>query len=152
MTASIARLAVAAAALAAISLSLAAPAGATGTVRIFEPDGTTKTYMNVRIEIRDAAMAITSNDGQGTLVLGKAACTKVGELLRCLPYDATLLQNGTRLHIALASGTVWLNPSGTTQALSHSSVQLPPKGVLLAVKTKRGTYVTMTGTVDEVQR
>jgi hypothetical protein len=150
MTGFIERRAVAAAALAALSLT--APAGATGTVRIAQPDGTTKTYTNVRIAIRDAAMAITSSDGQGTLVLGKAACTKVGELLRCLPYDATLLQNGTRLHVALASGTVWLNPSGTTQPMSHSSAQLPPKGVMLAVKTKRGTYVTLTGTVDEVQR
>jgi hypothetical protein len=146
------RAAVSAAVAAALSIALAAPARATGTIRIALPDGSTRTYTNVRIAIRDAAMAITSSDGQGTLVLGKAACTKVGELLRCLPYDATLLQNGARLHIALASGTVWLNPSSVTQPLSHSSAQLPPKGVVLAVKTKRGTYVTLTGTVDEVQR
>lgn len=97
-------------------------------------------------------MAITSSDGQGTVVFGKASCTKVGELVRCLPWDATLFQNGAKLHIPLASGTVWLNPSGSYQQLSHSSTRLPPKGVLLVAETKRGTYVTLTGVVDEVHR
>jgi hypothetical protein len=127
------------------------PAYATGTVVVLQRDGSEKTYTNVRISIRNESMAITSSDGQGTVVLGKAACTKVGALLECLPYDATLLQNGQKTHISLQSGTVWLNPSPTTQTLSHSSTQLPPRGVLLAVRTKRGTYVTLTGIVDEVQ-
>ena len=128
------------------------PARAIGTVRILQNDGSTKTYKNVRISIRDESMAITSSDGQGTLVLGKAACTKVDELLECLPYDATLFQNGMRFHIVLQSGTVWLNPTKTEQRLTHSSTELPPRGVMLAIRTKRGTYVTMTGIVDEVQR
>jgi hypothetical protein len=136
----------------AVLLALPAPASATGTARIQLYDGSVKVYSNVKIFIRDESMAITSSDGQGTLVLGKAACTKIGELLRCLPYDATLLQSGQRTHIPLQSGTVWLNPSGTTLQLAHSSTQLPPRGVLLAVKTKRGTYVTLTGVVDEVQK
>ncbi|MBV8531309.1 MAG: hypothetical protein JO104_08315, partial [Candidatus Eremiobacteraeota bacterium] len=122
------------------------------TVQIALYDGTNRTYTNARIFIRDDSMAITSSDGRGTLVLGKAACTKVGDLLRCLPYDATLFQNGQKVHIPLQSGTVWLNPSSTTQPLANSSTQLPPRGVLLAVKTKRGTYVTLTGVVDEVQK
>jgi hypothetical protein len=128
------------------------PASATGTVVIAHPDGSESTYPNVRIIIWNQSMAITSSDGQGTVVLGKAACTKVGELVKCLPWDATLFQNGQKVHIALQSGTVWLNPSGTTQQLSHSSTELPPRGVLLAVRTKRGTYVTLTGVVDEVHR
>ena len=141
------------AALAALPVALpAGPASATGTVRVVQRDGSDKTYTNVRISSRNESMAITSSDGQGTLVLGKAACTKVGELLECLPYDATLFQNGSRFHIALQSGTVWLNPGKTEQRLSQSSTALPPRGVMLAVRTKRGTYVTMTGIVDEVQR
>ncbi len=128
------------------------PAGATGTARVVQRDGSQKTYTNVRISIKNGSMAITSADGQGTIVLGDAACTKVGELLECLPYDATLLQYGRKTHIALQSGTVWLNPSKTRQPLSHSSTQLPPRGVLLAVRTKKGTYVTLTGVVDEVQK
>ncbi|MGB6521165.1 MAG: hypothetical protein WBE83_05280 [Candidatus Cybelea sp.] len=133
----------------------AVPSGAayaTGTALVQQRDGSEKTYTNVRISIRNESMAITSSDGQGTIVLGKAACTKVRELVECLPYDATLLQNGQSTHIALQSGTVWLNPSETAQELSHSSTQLPPRGVLLAVRTKKGTYVTLTGVVDEVQK
>jgi hypothetical protein len=129
-----------------------ARANATGTVLIQQPDGSEKTYLNVRIIVWNESMAVTSSDGKGTVVFGKAACTKVGELVRCLPYDATLFQNGQTMHIFLKSGTVWLNPSQTTQQLSHSSTQLPPRGVLLAVRTKRGTYVTLTGVVDEVRK
>jgi hypothetical protein len=128
------------------------PARATGTATIQHPDGTQKTYENVRIVIWNESMAITSSDGKGTVVIGKASCTKIGELVRCLPWDATLFQNGEQLHIPLQSGTVWLNPATTTQQLSHSSTELPPHGVLLAVRTKRGTYVTLTGVVDEVHR
>jgi hypothetical protein len=128
------------------------PARATGTVRILQNDGSTKTYKNVRIAIQNGSMSITSADGQGTLVLGKAACTKVDELIECLPYDATLFQNGMRTHIALQSGTVWVNLSRTEQRMTHSWTELPPRGVMLAFHTRKGTYVTMTGIVDEVQR
>jgi len=141
-------------AVAALAASFVAPgpARATGTATIQQPDGTRKTYSNVRIVILDASLAITSSDGKGTVVFGKAACTKVGELVECLPYDATLFQNGEKMHIALKSGTVWLNPGDTTQPLSHSSTQLPPRGITLAAQTKRGTYVTLTGIVDEVRK
>lgn len=102
------------------------PASATGTVLVLQRDGSEKTYTKVRISIRNESMAITSSDGQGTVVLGKAACTKIGALVECLPYDATLLQNGQKTHISLQSGTVWLNPSPTTQTLSHSSSAFLP--------------------------
>jgi hypothetical protein len=127
-------------------------AGATGTVRILQRDGSQKTYTNVRITVRDQAMWITSSDGRGTLVFGKAACTKIDALLECLPYDATLYQNGEKRHVPLQTGTVWINPTKTNQPLTHSSTQVPPRGVLLAVETKAGTYVTLTGVIDEVQR
>jgi hypothetical protein len=128
------------------------PASATGTARIQQRDGSVKTYTNVRIVVQNESMAITSSDGVGTLVLGKAACTKVGELLRCLPYDATLEQHGQATHVPLQSGTVWLNPSNTNQQLTHSSTQLPPRGVLLSLQTKAGTYVSLTGIVDRIQK
>lgn len=127
-------------------------ASATGTARITQRDGSVRTYSNVRIAVRDQAMWITSSDDRGTLVFGKAACTKVGELLECLPYDATLYQNGEKRRIPLQSGTVWLNPTKVGQQLTHSSARLPPRGVLLAVLTKAGTYLTLTGVVDEVQK
>jgi hypothetical protein len=128
------------------------PTNASGTIRIQQTDGSTKTYTNVRIVVLADSMMITSSDGEGTLVLGKAACTKVGELLRCLPYDATLEQHGQATHIPLKSGTVWVNPSSTTQQLTLSSTQLPPRGVLLSIQTKAGTYVSLTGVVDRIQK
>ncbi|HZV76146.1 MAG TPA: hypothetical protein VFF63_00145 [Candidatus Babeliales bacterium] len=128
------------------------PARAAGTVVIAHPDGTTSTYTTVHIIVWNESLAVSSADGKGTVVFGKAACTKIGELVECLPYDATLFQNGQKTRIPLRSGTVWLNPTTTAQPLSHSSAQIPPRGVLLAVKTKRGTEVTLTGTVDEVKK
>ena len=75
-------------------------------------------YKNVVIAIRDQQMEVTTSDGVGTLVIGKAACTKVAELVECLPYDATLYQGGHKVRIMLKSGTVWLNPTTSSQPLS----------------------------------
>lgn len=130
----------------------AAPAAASGTAVITQPDGSTKSYANVHVAIWNESLAVTSSDGKGTVVFGKASCTKVGELVRCLPWDATLFQNGGKVHIALQSGTVWLNPTSDYQMLSDSTEKIAPHGVLLAVRTKRGTEVTLAGTVDEVHR
>jgi hypothetical protein len=143
--------AVAAAAACAV-LVLSSPAEARGTARIQQQDGTVKTYNNVYVRIKNQAMALTSSDGKGTLILGKAACTEVAALIRCLPYDATLDQNGKSLHIPLQSGTVWLNPTKEAQTLTGSSTKLQPRGVLLSIETAKGTYVSLTGTVDEVQK
>lgn len=129
-----------------------AAARATGTVVIAMRDGSSRTYNNVHVTIWNESMAVTSSDGQGTVVFGKASCTKVGELVKCLPWDATLFQNGEKLHVALQRGTVWLNPTTDYQSLTGSSQKIAPHGVLLAVRTKRGTYVTLTGVVDEVHR
>jgi hypothetical protein len=153
MNALIARVFFSAAIAAGIVAAPLAPANATGTVIVQQRDGTTKTYRDVRIAIEDQAMAITSADKKGTLVLGKAACTEVGELVKCLPYDATLLQGGMKFHIPLkVGGTVWINRSATNQQLPQSSEHLPPHGVLVAVTTIKGTLVSLTGVVDEVQK
>ncbi len=128
------------------------PAGATGTARIQQRDGSVKTYTKVRISIDGQSMTLTSSDGKGTVYIGKAACTKVGELVRCFPYDATLDQGGKTTHIVLQSGTVWVNPTSTRLALPSSSTQLPPRGVMLSMQTKAGTYVSLTGTADEVKK
>lgn len=129
---------------------LRAPASANGTAKIQQPDGTIKTYTDVQIRANRDDLALTSSDGKGTLVFGRASCTKVGEVLECLAYDATLFQNGMTTHIPLKYGTVWYNPSETTQTLSNSSTQLPHHGILLTAESKRGTYVSLTGVLDGV--
>jgi hypothetical protein len=117
-----------------------------------QSDGSAKTYRDVLIRIERGELALTSSDGQSVLVIGKAACTGEGGLVKCLPFDATLYQNGGKYRVALSSGTVWLNPSTVTKPLSFTSAHLQPHGVMMSVTTKRGTYVSLTGTVDEVER
>src|SRR5215469_1472292 len=130
----------------------AIPAFASGTALVEQHDGAIKTYHDVVITIRNEEMLLTTSDGAGTLVIGKAACGKIGELVRCLPYDATLYQNGQKVRVMLQSGTVWFNPTPVDQPLSFSSAHLPPHGVLVSMTTKKGTYVSLTGTVDVMQK
>jgi hypothetical protein len=137
---------------AALVVSTTAIAAATGTIRVQQSDGDVKTYQNVKIRVANQTLWITSADGKGTIVVGKAACDEVGALIRCLAYDATVVQNGRTLHVPLATGTVIVNPTKVPQQLSHSSTQLPPRGILLTAESRRGTWVTMKGTIDEVQR
>jgi hypothetical protein len=125
-----------------------APASAKGTAKIQQPDGSIKTYTGVEIRANRDNLALTSSDGKGTLVFARASCTKVGEVLECLAYDATLFQNGVTMHIPLKYGTVWYNPSDMTQTLSNSSTQLPHHGILLTAESKRGTYVSLNGVLD----
>lgn len=125
---------------------------ASGTALVVHPDGSTKTYNDVFIQIRNEELSVTTADGVGTLVIGKAACTKIGELLKCLPYDATLYQNGWKDRIKIKSGTAWFNPTMVPQPISHSSAHIPPHGILLSLTSQKGTYLSLTGTVDEIKK
>jgi hypothetical protein len=129
------------------------PAAATGTVLIQQKDGSTRTYDDVLVRIRNAELAVTTAAGDGTLVIGKDACEAVGKLLKCLPYDATLYQNGGKFHVAIEpGGTVWLNLTSSKQPLPHSGAGLAAHGVLLSITSKKGTYVSLTGTIDEIRK
>jgi hypothetical protein len=140
------------ASVAAILVSATAAAEASGTARIQLPDGAVATYTNVQIRISDKAMWLTSSDGKGTIVISKAACSAVGKLVRCLPYTLTLEQSGTTRPIVMETGTVWFNPSDARQPLPLSSLELPPQGVVLALHTKAGTFVSLHGTIDKVSK
>jgi hypothetical protein len=141
------------AALAALTIAAAtAPAGATGTATVRQSDGTVKTYTSVKVRLAREELALTSSDGQGTLVIAKAACTKAGSLVECLPYDATLFQGGQEREIVLRSGTVWLNPTTSPQLMPNSYAHVQPHGVVVSITSKSGTHVSFTGTVDEVQK
>ena len=124
----------------------------TGTARIQQRDGSVKTYQNVRISIENKQMSITSADRAGTLVIGKAACSSVGKLVQCLPYSATLKQHGATRSIAIQSGSAWFNPGDVGEQLPLSSTQLPPRGVLVSIRTKSGTYFSLSGVVDDLKK
>jgi hypothetical protein len=130
----------------------ALPAGATGVVHIQPKSGPVKTYSDVKIALDSASMALTTSDGVGTLYVGRAACTTVGQLIKCAPYDATYIANGVSTHIELVDGNAWLNPSKSAHPIPDSNSMLPPGGVVMTMHSKAGTTVTLSGTADVVQK
>ena len=137
-----------------LSILLAVPeaVSAAGSARIQQANGDVRSYPNVRIVIENKQMSVTSADGVGKLVFQKAACSAVGKLIRCYPYAAVLYQRGQARQINIERGTAWLNPTAVGEQLPRSSTMLPPRGVLLSVLTKAGTYLSLTGTVDQLKR
>ncbi len=125
---------------------------AQGTLRAQESDGTVRVYDNVSIKIVHRTMRIGSHDGKGTLVINQAACSYVGELERCFPQKVSLEQGGATKTIDLKNGTIYVNPTDQSQQLPLSSQQIPRHGVVLEFNTQRGTYVSMTGTIDGLVR
>ena len=125
-------------------------ARAEGTVTIQQSNGTTNTYDKVTIKVIHSSLFVTSQDGKGTLIINRAACSYQGKILVCLPTSVALVQSGATSPVDLTTGTVYVNMSHTDQQLALSTTKVPPHGVLLSFTTKKGTYVTMTGRIDQV--
>jgi len=126
-------------------------ASARGSVRIEQIDGSVKTYAGVHLRLSGGNLHIGSADGRGTLEVSHAACSYVGALQRCLPYALVLRQDGAH-RITFDRGTIYFNLTDTPQPLPHSSKTVPPNGVLALLKTKRGTYISIAGRLDEVTK
>ena len=124
-------------------------ASATGTVRIQQSDGAVQLYPNASITISNKALHITTADKKGTLVIDRAACSFVGQVMRCLPYSMTLDQGGGSHPLDFQRGTVYLNLTDDKQPLAYSSKQLPPHSIMLSLTTKVGTIVDITGSIDK---
>ena len=124
-------------------------AGATGTVHVQQSDGSMQAYPNATIRVSNKTLRITTADKKGTLVIDKAACSFIGAVMRCLPYNMTLDQGGGATPLDFQRGTVYLNPTGDKQPLPLTSKQLPPHGIMLSLTTKIGTIVNVTGTIDQ---
>jgi hypothetical protein len=106
-------------------------------------------YHDVSIRVIDhRAVRIESADRRGTLVISKGACSFSAQLLHCLPYSIVLDQMGKRHVIDFQRGSEYLNPGAASEPLPLSSERLPPHGIVLSLLTARGTYITVTGTVD----
>jgi hypothetical protein len=135
-----------------VLLAGALPARATGVVHIQQKDGSVKTYAGVNIALDPSSMRLTTSDGVGTLYIGRAACTAVGQLINCAPYDATYIAHDVSTHIALIDGSAWINPSTTAHAIPDSTRKLAPHGVVLTMRSKAGTTVTLSGTADVMSK
>lgn len=127
-------------------------ARAEGTARIQQTNGTVNVYDDVKIQIIHNTLAITTADGSGTLMIYRAACAYQGDVLVCLPTGATLVQGGSVNPIHITQGTVYANLTDATQQLSLSTMHLPANSIMMALTTRKGTFVTVSGTIDKVKK
>jgi hypothetical protein len=138
------------ASVAAIVLATLTAASAAGTARFQQRDGTVNTYP-VTIAFIHSSIRIAATDGHDTIDFPHAACSYAGELQRCLPYKIVLHRNGSAHTIAFEHGTVYINQTSAAQPLPYSTKKVPPNGLTLVVRSKRGTYITVSGTMDTVK-
>lgn len=129
-----------------------AAALASGTVHIMQPDGMLQTYPGAQIKIAHDVLFVTSADGKGTLMINRAACSYQGEVLVCFPTSVYLIQGSGPQKLDLTTGTVYVNMTDSKQPLRYTSAQLEPHSVMLSFSTKRGTYVSLSGTFDKVTK
>lgn len=139
------------AAIFAIGLAMVpAAASATGTINIHRANGDKNTYRDVEIKIFAGAIFLTSDDGDGTIVVTQAACSYQGMIMVCLPIAAALVQEGDSNALNLKAGTVYFNYSKAPQTLARSTTKLPSGSILLALTLRDGTFIDARGKIDEV--
>jgi hypothetical protein len=126
-------------------------AQAKGTMRVQQSDGSVQLYNNVNLAVAGRALKITTADKKGTLIVDDAACSLVEAIMSCIPDRVRLQQNGTH-DLDFARGTIYFNTTDSRQQLKYSSTQLPPSGILGTLISQRGTYVTLTGTLDSTSK
>lgn len=126
------------------------PAGATGTITIHHSDGTLSSYKDVDVRVLSGSLFLTSEDGDGTIVVNRAACSYQGKIIVCLPTSAALVQDGASHALDLKSGTIYMNYDDSAQPMSRSSAKLPAHSILLALSTRNGTVISVRGRIDQV--
>jgi len=125
-------------------------AAAKGTMTIVQANGGTNTYQDVEIKVIRGALYMTSEDGKGTMVINRAACSNEGRLMRCYATGATLVQAGETSALDFQRGTVYVNNTDEYQPLVMSTTKVPPHSIMLSFTTKRGTVVTLNGSIDKM--
>ncbi len=121
-----------------------------GTINIHHKDGTVNTYRDVEIKVFSGSLFLTSDDGNGTIVVTRAACSYRDKIIVCLPTTAALVQEGKSNALDLRSGTIYLNYTNAEQPMSNSSAKLPANSILLALATKNGTFINVRGRIDQL--
>ena len=125
-------------------------ASATGTINIHRNTGKINTYKDVEIKIFSGSLFLTSDDGNGTIVITRAACSYQGKVLVCYPTAAALVQDGQSDALNLKGGTLYFNDTGDAQPLSRSSARVPPNSVIATLSLNDGTFINVAGRIDEV--
>jgi len=124
---------------------------ANGVVRVQQNDGSVREYPQTAMRWTGQTLWLHSADGKGVLEVTTAACSYAGNLVRCLPYAIILHQNGVKHPIAVAQGTIYMNFSDQAHQVPYSSQSLAAHHLMVAIRTKRGTYITVRGHVDEIE-
>ena len=120
---------------------------AKGLVKVQQADGSIQLYPDSTFHVVGKTLKITTANNKGTLIVTEAACTMADKLLRCLPYAVLLKQNGD-FPIAITGGTIYYNSGKEKRSLRYTSMQIQPNGVLGVMKSRHGTYVTLSGELD----
>ncbi|HEX3459032.1 MAG TPA: hypothetical protein VHR97_13865 [Candidatus Baltobacteraceae bacterium] len=128
----------------------ASPAAATGTLTIQRHNAAASTYRQVEIKVLYGGLFVTSEDGKGTLVIPKAACSFQRQIFVCYVTGATLVQAGEATPLSFKRGTIYFNSTDEPQQLSRSTTKIAPHSLMLSMTTDRGTYIGLTGRMDEV--
>jgi hypothetical protein len=128
-----------------------APAHAAGILRLQKVDGSVRVYDPVALKYTKATgLVVTTRSGRDALIIKDAACSYVGDaIMRCLLDQASYEKNGTMNVLEFDSGTLYYNRSTSLQHLPRSTQGIPPKGVVVSIRSKRGTYISLTGTIDK---
>ncbi len=104
------------------------------------------------IRVFSGSLFLTSEDGDGTIVVTRAACSYQAQIIVCYPTAAVLVQSGRSNALDLKTGTIYLNYTDAAQPLSGSSAKLPARSVMLALSTRNGTFVSVHGQIDQLGR
>ena len=143
---------IAGAVVAALLASMPPPAVATGTINIHRSNGSSESYGDVEIKVLSGSLFLTSDDGDGTIVVTRAACSFQGKLMICFPSTAALVQDGESNALAIKTGTIYFNDTNDAQPLMLSSAKVPGDSVMLALTLRDGTFIEARGQIDEVVR
>ena len=123
---------------------------ATGTIQIHHADGDVNTYRDVDIRVLSGSLFLTTDDGNGTIVVTKAACSYQGQVIVCYPILAALVQGGKSSALALKRGTIYLNYTDETQQMSSSTTKIPADSVVMGISLMNGSTINLHGKIDQV--
>jgi hypothetical protein len=133
----------------AFMLGLSAPALATGSVRIQQRDGSVQTYTGVTLKVANKTLTLISADKVSTVVISGASCAHDGAIVHCAGGRFTFLRDGIKHTVAFKTATFYFNLTDQDQVLSLSTTKIAAHSVIFAVQTKKGTYITGNGKLDQ---
>jgi hypothetical protein len=134
---------------AALLIFPSAPAGATGSIRIQQGNGSVKMYAGVTFKVKKRTLTLTSADKVSSVVISGADCAPDVDIVRCTGGGFSLLQDGARHMIPFKAATFYFNVSDQDRSLPLSTTKIAAHSVVFAVETAKGTDVTGSGQLDE---